>query len=418
MRNLTVPERSWVLYDWANSAYSIAITTAIFPIFYKSITPDELYVTTWGYANSFASLLVACMAPVLGTIADYWLRKKRFFVAFFLVAVVTTCCLSLVSEGRWMLGLALYILSRVGWGGANVFYDAFLTDVTTEERMDWVSASGFGWGYIGSTIPFVAGLALIMSAEKIGLTTGGATRLSFLITGAWWAVFSFPMIRNVKQQFGIAPSPTPIRDSFSRLGRTVADIRGHRRVFIFLLAYFFYIDGVDTIITMATPIALRIGINSNTLLVILLAIQVVAFPFALLYGRLARTVGAHRMILAGILVYVGVVFLAYLLPSVPDPGMRTALFWVLSMLVATSMGGIQSLSRSMFGKLIPKERAAEFFGFYNIFGKFAAIMGPALVAGMTQLTGQERYGILSILILFVVGGLLLRTVSMGAGQEK
>lgn len=412
---LTRNERSWIAYDWANSAYSIVITTAIFPLFYESITPQEIYVATWGYANSVAGLLVALLAPVLGTIADYWGRKKKFFLVFFLIGVITTLSFVLVGDGQWLLALALYVGSVIGFSGANLFYDSFLVDVTSEDRMDRVSAMGFGFGYVGSVIPFVAGLALVISAESIGLTTMAATRIAFLITGAWWAVFGIPLVKNVRQQYGIEADKHPIRDSFRRLGQTLKHIRSYKSVFVFLLAYFFYIDGVDTIIRMATPIALSMGIESNMLLVILLAIQIVAFPFALLYGRLAGKFGAYRMIFVGIGVYVGVVLVAFFIPAIEDIGVRVVLFWILSMMVASSQGGIQALSRSIYGKLIPKERSAEFFGFYNIFGKFAAIMGPFLVAFFTQISGEERYGILSVLILFVVGGVIL---SRGGNPES
>lgn len=407
LRKLNREERSWITYDWANSAYSIVITTAIFPLFYESITPAEIYVSTWGYANSLASLFVAVLAPVLGTIADYWGRKKKFFSVFFLIGVVTTISLVLVGEGQWLLALVLYVGSVIGFSGANLFYDSFLVDVTTEERMDWISSTGFGFGYIGSVIPFVAGIALVLMAEQLGITSMTATRIAFLLTGIWWLVFGIPLLRNVKQVYGIEPDQHPIRDSFRRLGRTLKHVRTYRPVFVFLIAYFFYIDGVDTIIRMATPIALSMGIDSNTLLIILLAIQIVAFPFALLYGRLARRFGAWRMLFVGISVYVLVVLIAFFLPSIEDMGRRTTLFWVLSMLVASSQGGIQALSRSVYGKLIPKKNSAEFFGFYNIFGKFAAIMGPFMVAFVTQVTGQERFGILSVLLLFVVGGAML-----------
>jgi UMF1 family MFS transporter len=407
MRKLTHEERSWVTYDWANSAYSIVITTAIFPLFYESIAPTQIYVSTWGYANSIASLLVAILAPVLGTIADYWGRKKKFFLFFFLIGVITTVSLVLVGEGQWMLGLVLYVGSVIGFSGANLFYDSLLVDVTTEDRMDWVSAAGFGFGYVGSTIPFIAGILLILFAEQLGLTTITATRITFLLTGAWWFVFGIPLVKNVKQVYGIEPQEHLIRQSFARLGRTLKHIRSYKPVFVFLIAYFFYIDGVDTIIRMATPIALAMGIESNTLLIILLAIQIVAFPFALLYGRLADRFGAWRMLFVGIGVYVGVVLVAFFLPSVEDMRTRTILFWVLSMMVASSQGGIQALSRSVYGKLIPKKNSAEFFGFYNIFGKFAAIMGPFLVAFFTQITGQERFGILSVLLLFALGGVIL-----------
>lgn len=407
-RRFDPAERGWVLYDWANSAYSIVITTAIFPLFYQSIAPESIYVITWGYGNSLASLIVAVLAPVLGTIADYWGRKRRFFSFFFIVGVVTTASLVLVGEGQWLLALVLYMGSVIGFSGANIFYDAFLIDVTTEERMDWVSTSAFAWGYIGSTIPFIAGLVLITNAAGFGISGGTAVRISFGITAAWWGLFTIPMLRHVKQRYGIDPSANPIRESFERLGATLRSIRSYRHVFLFLVAYFFYIDGVDTIIKMATPIALQMGIGSQTLLIILLAIQVVAFPFALIYGRLAQRFGAYRMLFVGIGVYCIVVFVAFLLPSVANLGTRTTLFWILSMLVATSQGGIQALSRSFYGKLIPKEKSAEFFGFFNIFGKFAAILGPFLVATVTAITRQERFGVLSLLLLFGVGAYLLR----------
>ena len=415
LRKLSREERSWVTYDWANSAYSIVITTAIFPLFYETITPPEIYVSTWGYANSLASLMVAVLAPVLGTIADYWGRKKRFFLVFFLVGVLNTVSLVMVNQGQWLLALVLYVGSVIGFSGANLFYDSFLVDVTTEERMDWVSATGFGFGYIGSVIPFVVGIVLVLSAERIGMSSLLATRISFLITGLWWFIFGIPLLKNVKQLYGIEPQAHPLRESFLRLGRTLKHVRSYKPVFIFLIAYFFYIDGVDTIIRMATPIALSMGIDSSMLLIVLLAIQIVAFPFALLYGRLASRFGAWNMLFVGIAVYVGVVLVAFFLPTVEDLSTRTVLFWVLSMMVASSQGGIQALSRSVYGKLIPKKNSAEFFGFYNIFGKFAAIMGPFMVAFFTQITGQERFGILSVLLLFAVGGLVL---AIGGNPEK
>ena len=412
---LSREERSWVAYDWANSAYSIVITTAIFPLFYESITPAEIYVTTWGYTNSLASLVVAVLAPILGTFADYWGRKKRFFLVSFLLGVITTVSLVLVGAGQWVFALILYVGSVIGFSGANLFYDSFLVDVTTEERMDWVSATGFGFGYVGSTIPFIAGILLVVFAEEIGISVATATRMAFLLTGVWWLVFGIPLVKNVKQRYGVEPAARPIRESFARLARTVKHIRRYKPVFVFLIAYFFYIDGVDTIIRMATPIARSMGIESNMLLVVLLATQITAFPFALLYGRLAGRFGAWRMLFVGIAVYVGVVLVAFFLPSVEDLGRRTALFWVLSMMVASSQGGIQALSRSVYGKLIPKKNSAEFFGFYNIFGKFAAIMGPFLVAFFTQVTGQERFGILSVLSVFAVGGIVL---AIGGDPEK
>jgi UMF1 family MFS transporter len=409
---MTKQERSWVLYDWANSAYSIIIATAIFPIFFKGVAAAGLegYVSTsmWGFANSLYTLILAVLAPVLGTIADYQGRKKRFFVVFFVIGVLCTLGLALVAKGEWIKALLIYMGAAIGFSGANIFYDAFLTDVTTEDRMDWVSSSGYGWGYIGSTIPFVLCLLMILNYKIFGFETSvPAVRISFLVTGLWWLVFTLPLLRNVKQIYFIPISASPVRDSFRRIRQTIKDIKQYRNLAIFLGAYFFYIDGVDTIIKMASPIAIDVGINENSLLVILLAIQLVAFPFALLYGRLAKIFTARTMLFFGIGIYFIITFIAFFLPSLPSIQAKTTLFWVLSMLVATSQGGIQALSRSLYGKLVPKERSAEFFGFYNIFGKFAAIMGPFLVAFFAAFTRNTAYGILSINILFLIGGVLL-----------
>mgnify|MGYP006273688405 CR=1 FL=1 len=404
---LSRSERSWILYDWANSAYSIIITTAVFPLFYETIVSQETYLSTWAFGNSLASAVVAVLAPILGTIADYKGRKRGFFSVFLGLGVTSTLAMVLLSSGQWFVAIAVYVASVIGFSGANVFYDAFLVDVTTNERMDRISSSGFGWGYIGSVIPFVIVILLALNYEGFGLASQAmAYRIGFLLTGLWWGLFSIPILKNVRQQYWIEPSATPIKDSFVRIGRTLKNVRQHKNIFVFLAAYIFYIEGVNTIIRMATPIARSMGIDSTTLIIVLLAIQIVAFPFAILYGALAKRFSGRKMLFVGIGVYVVVTFIAFLLPSFSE-GLRTVMFWVLSMLVASSQGGIQALSRSYFGKIVPKEKSAEFFGFYNVVGKFAAIIGPLLVGLFTVLTGEERYGVLSILLLFIVGGLLL-----------
>lgn len=403
-------EKSWILYDWANSAYTLTITTTLLPLYFKSVYENAGGLATtgtayWGYANSISTLFLALLAPILGTLADYKGYKKKFFNMFLVLGVVSTMLLPIVPASNWMLLLGLYVISAIGYSGANVFYDAFLVDVTTEEKMDKVSTSGFAWGYIGSTIPFILCMAVVMMAQKgaIPISVTAATQIAFVVNAIWWLIFTIPMLKNVKQLYGIEREENPVKKSFLRIGRTFLNIRKHKKVFLFLLAYFFYIDGVDTIIKMSTSYGSDLGINSQTLLIVLLVTQFVAFPFAIIYGKLADRFKGKTMLYVGIIMYTIICTYAFFLKTSLD-------FWILAMLVGTSQGGLQALSRSYFGKIIPKENANEFFGFYNIFGKFAAIMGPALMGVVTQLTGKSNYGVFSIVILFIIGGIVLTRV--------
>ena len=416
-RKLTGVEKSWVLYDVANSAFILIVVTTVMPLFFKDFAAkgmeNAVATANWGFANSAASLFLAGLAPVLGTIADYRGLKKKFLVFFLLLGIVFTVMLTTVEPGRWLFCLVLFVVARIGFAGANLFYDAFLVDVADPDRMDWVSANGYAWGYIGSVVPFLAVIGLIMAG--MNATGGGAipewsAKIGFVIVAIWWLVFSIPLVRNVHQRHFIPPEPRPIRSSFRRLFNTFREIRRHRRAFVFLIAYFFYIDGVDTVITMATSYGRDLGFGVPILIGVVLMIQIVAFPFALVYGRLAGVVGTRRMLFVGIGVYVVITLGSFLMPDLPSMALKTAAFWVLAFLVATSMGGIQALSRSFFGRLIPPERSAEFFGFYNIFGKFATIIGPFFMGIISRMTGDSRYGILSILILFITGGAALMMV--------
>lgn len=399
-----------MMYDWANSAYSIIITTAVFPIFYKSVATSAGIASAdstayLGYAVAAATFILAMIGPILGAIADYEGLKKKFFFFFFVLGSVSTASLAFVPDGNWILLLIIYSTTAVGFHGANIFYDAFLVDVTPEKRMHTVSARGFGLGYIGSAIPFVVCIALILLAEKevIPLPMALATKLAFVITAVWWIVFTVPMLKNVIQIHSIPRESNVIVGSFRRLGATFKDIRKYRHVFLFLIAYFFYIDGVGTIISMSTAYGTDLGINATTLLIVLFVTQIVAAPFAIIYGRLSQKYTGKTMLYVGIGVYIIVCIYAFFMKTELD-------FWILAMLVATSQGGIQALSRSYFAKLVPKEKSNEFFGFYNIFGKFASVMGPLLVGVTAQITGNTSYGVFSLVILFIIGIVVLKFV--------
>ncbi|WP_027634356.1 MFS transporter [Clostridium hydrogeniformans] len=397
---MTKKEKSWILYDWANSAYSIVITTAILPVFFKQVAANNINSATstayWGYSNSIATLIISILAPLLGAIADYKGRKKKFFSSFLILGVMSTALLSVVQEGNWILCIFIYIFSVIGFTGSNIFYDAFLIDVTSEENMDMISSHGFAFGYIGSCIPFIISILFIKNPSLLGLTTSSATRLSFIITALWWLFFSIPMIKNVNQTYYIEPSKHIIKDSFSSLFNTFKNIIGYKNIFLFLISYFFYIDGVNTIIKMSTAYGLDLGIDGATLMIILLVLQFVAFPFTILYGKLSKKFSARTMIFVAIIIYTIISIYGYFITTKLD-------YWILALLVGSSQGGIQALSRSYFGKLIPKEKSTEFFGIYNIFGRFSSIFGPLLMGITSQVTGNSRSGVLSLIVLFILG---------------
>lgn len=407
-------EKSWVLYDVANSAFILIIVTTIMPIFFKEFAafnlPNAVSTARWGIANSIASLIIALSAPVLGTFADYRGGKKRFFIFFLIIGLLATSLFIVITKGAWLQCLILFIIARIGYMGSLIFYDSFLVDVTEKKRMDWVSTNGYAWGYIGSTIPFIVVIVLVILFKSSISISETAAKSGFVIVILWWLLFSLPLIRNVKQKHYLDPEPQAIRKSFSRLFNTLKLIKHHRQAFLFLCAYFFYIDGVDTVIIMAIAYGKDIGLGATVLISVVLMIQVVAFPFALLYGRLSQKLPTKKLLFVGILVYCVITIVSFFLPFLDSMNLKIGIFWFLAFLIATSMGGIQALSRSFFGKLIPEKNSAEFFGFYNIFGKFATILGPLLMGVISQATGSSQYGLLSILILFIIGGILLAKV--------
>ncbi|WP_019155751.1 MFS transporter [Robertmurraya massiliosenegalensis] len=409
-KKLNTPERSWALYDWANSAYTIVIVTAIMPLYFKSVATEagisaSTSTAYWGYANSIATLIVSILAPILGTIADFKGFKKRFFVFFTALGVVFTLLLAIVPSDQWLLLLIFFVITSVGFAGANIFYDAFLVDVTTEERMNKISAHGYAIGYIGSTIPFIISIAIILLAQEsiIPLSVTVASQIAFVITGLWWGLFTIPMLKNVEQKYYVERVPNPVKASFKKLFETIKNIKMYRPLFLFLLAYFFYIDGVHTIIKMSTAYGSDLGIGSSTLLIVLFVTQVIAAPFTVIFGKLGTKYGDKKLIMFGILIYIFICCYAFFLDSALD-------FWILALLVGTAQGGIQSLSRSYFAKLVPKESSNEFFGFYSIFGKFAAVAGPVLLGLTAQITGNTSFGVFSLVILFIIGALILLRV--------
>lgn len=408
---LTKAEISWILYDCGNSAYSMAITTALFPIIFGMF--DTVSSMDLGYFNSLASILLAILSPVLGTIADYKDFKKRFFVFFAVLGIVTTASLAFISpaSGQWQLLVLFYILSDIGFAAANVFYDSFLVDVSSDERMDKVSTLGFAYGYIASIIPFGISLALVFF---LGMDKALGYQAGFIVTALWWGLLTIPLVKDVHQLHYIEPEPNPIGNSFKRLAHTFKNIRRHKTIVVFLIAYFFYIDGVDTIIKMVVPYATSVlganALDTFTLLGILLIIQIIAFPCAILYGNLAQKYSARTMIIVGIFTYIISCISAFFISSVWH-------IFLLGALVGSAQGGIQALSRSYFAKLVPKEQSNEFFGFYNIFGKFAAIVGPAIMSLVSTLTGKPRLSVLAIIPLFLIGFFIFLTLPKESHEE-
>ena len=416
MKRFNKTEWSWIFYDWANSVYATNIMAAIFPILYSQIagkgtTGDLLY----GYAVSFANLLVAVLAPYLGAIADFRGMKKKLWFGFMLAGVVFTAVMGIV--GSWQLMLVGFIISRIGFSGSCMFYDSFLTDVTKPEKMDQVSTWGFAMGYIGgSTIPFLISIAIMLLMKQSELSM----RIAVLIVPVWWLLFSLPFMKNVHQVSYIdIPPHNPGKAAWRNTVGTLRSILRERAILFFLLAYFFYIDGVDTIISMATKYGDTLGLGSIGMILALLVTQLVAMPCSILFGKWSKKVGALKLITFAVLMYAFITVVGFAMGYIVDfhdnlgltvekaVSISQVLFWVLATLVGTVQGGIQALSRSYFGKLIPPERSGEYFGFMDIFGKFACVIGPALYELFYGITGKACFGILSIILLFVLGFLFL-----------
>lgn len=404
MKKLTKVEKAWITYDIANSAF-ILLATTILPVVFnkvaeKSLNPTQ-YLAYWGYAVSISTLFTAFLGPILGTIAD---RKGKmpFFKLFLIVGIPSLFILSFVNN--WTIFLILFVLARIGFNGANVFYDSMLVDVSPIENRDVVSSYGFAWGYIGSCIPFIISIAIIIFSSKLKISSKLATNLSFIITGVWWLVFSIPLIKAYKQKYfyeGNTQLNNMVKDTFSELFSTLKDILKNKQVLMFLLAFFFYIDGVSTIINMATAYGQSLGLDANMLILALLMTQFVAFPATLIFARASKTVSTTKLLQICILGYTIITLFAIQLDKIWE-------FWLLAFAVGLFQGAVQSLSRSHFSKIIPANESGRYFGIYDIFGKGASFFGTMTVAVVTQITGKQQIGIGFLLVFFIVGLILFK----------
>ena len=408
---------SWAFYDWANSAYSTTVMAGFFPLFFKEYwaDPHNPSQSTFylGMANSIASMVVAALAPLLGSVADQGSAKKKFLTFFAFLGVIMTGGLWMVAQGNWQMAVLFYVIATIGFSSGIVFYDALLPGLASEERVDAVSSLGFGIGYLGGGLLFLVNVFMYLKPELFGIPDGAtAIKLSFLSVAVWWAVFTIPLILFVPEpkNYENIDFNNAIRMGWVQLVQTFKEIRNMKVVGTFLLAYWFYIDGVDTIIRMAVDYGMSLNFPGESLIIALLIVQFVAFPAALIYGWLASKIGAKTGIMVGIIAYSFITLLGYFMTEAWH-------FYVLAILIGLFMGGIQALSRSLYTRIIPPDKSAEFFGFYNMLGKFAAIIGPALMGTIALVTGSARLSILSILLLFILGAFFLNKVDIKEGKR-
>ncbi|MCC8051973.1 MAG: MFS transporter [Clostridiales bacterium] len=417
---LTRLEIYWILYDVGNSAFVLLVAT-ILPIYFNYLADtagisEVDYLAYWGYAASVATIAVALIGPVLGSIADTQNYKKPLFTACMMVGVIGCAALSVPTS--WIVFLAVFVIAKIGFNASLIFYDSMLTDITTEERFDTVSSSGYAWGYIGSCIPFVISLIFVLMYDSIGITFHMAMTIAFFLNAAWWLFVTLPLLKNYRQTHFVeenssgtnTKNPSLIRSSFSRLGHTFMEIFRQKNIFYYLLAFFFFIDGVYTIIDMATAYGSALGLDSTGLLLALLVTQIVAFPFALIFGRLSRQFRTDQLIRFCIGAYTLIALFAIQLDKQWE-------FWLLAVCVGMFQGAIQALSRSYFAKIIPPEKSGEYFGIYDIFGKGASFMGTFLVGIVAQISGAANAGVAVLSVLFVIGFILFGKAAK-MNQEK
>lgn len=403
---LTPIEKKWIMYDVGNSAFILLATTVI-PIVFNNLAKAHLsdsdYLAYWGYAVSLSTIIIAILSPILGSIADSKGKKKLMYAIFVLVGVVG--CILLPFTKYWLLFLALYVVSKVGFNGSLVFYDSMLTDITTDERMDKVSSHGYAWGYIGSCIPFIISIAMISLGPKIGVSAQGTIVFAFVLTALWWLVFSIPLYKSYEQKYFVPKESDKV---FKKLKETFKEIKSDKTVYLFLIAFFFYIDGVYTIINMATAYGTSLGLSSTGLMLALLVTQIVAFPCALYFAKISKNKKTSSLIKVCIAAYTAIALYAVQLDKLYE-------FWILAVGVGMFQGAIQALSRSYYAKIIPKEKSAEYFALMDIFGKGASIVGTMIVSIVSQITDSQNKAIVAIPVLFIIG---LIVFNMAAKENR
>ncbi len=412
--------RAWALYDWANSAFATTVMAAVLPIYYADVAaatlPEHLRSAYWGYTTSAALLLIALASPVLGAAADYLGARKRFLAGFLVAGASATSALYFVGTGDWLLASAIFIVANVGFAGANVFYEALLPYVATPDEVDRLSTAGYAVGYVGGGILLALNMAWIVSPATFGIEDAAqASRLAFVSVAVWWVLFSIPLFRRVPEpdprlEPGEILELNPARVGFSRVWATVKELRRHRQVFLFLLAFWFYNDGIGTIIKMATIYGREVGIGTSDLIGALLLVQFLGIPFTFAFGALANRIGARRGIYLALSVYTLISVFGFFMQEAWH-------FWALAGAVATVQGGAQALSRSFFARIVPAGKSSEFFGFYSVSSKFAGILGPFLFALVAQLAGGSRPAILSLSFFFLAGIFLLTRVDEEEGRR-
>lgn len=407
MKNkLTKLEFKWICYDMGNSAFILLVAT-ILPIYFNYLSSSQgvaeyNYLSYWSYAASISTLIVALAGPILGTLADYKDHKKKIFLTTAMLGALALACFWIPSS--WFAFLVLFIAAKVAYSLSLIVYDSMLTDITTEDRMDAVSSKGYAWGYIGSVVPFIISLVFVLMYDKMGMTLKAAMMIAFILNAVWWIAFTLPLVKSYKQKFYIEPEAHPVLDTFARLKDTLMKAKEQKKVFLFLFAFFFYIDGVYTIIDMATAYGTSLGLNTTGLLLALLLTQIVAFPASLTFAVLSKTKDTASLIKVAIIAYFLIALFAIQLDKQWE-------FWVLAVAVGCFQGGIQALSRSYFAKIIPENASGEYFGLFDICGKGASFLGTMLIGAVTQITGKQNLGVAALSIMFVIGYLIFNKVS-------